>query len=88
MIEEKKFFLSTKPILKPFASKKDFKRSYQALEACFKPYKAFWSLKTWFRNLELSKPEGYPILTSSSIYPFRKVEREMCQRAISTYFSD
>jgi hypothetical protein len=24
----------------------------------FQPYKAFWSLKTWFGNLELSKPVG------------------------------
>jgi hypothetical protein len=55
----RKRVLSAEPILKPFESKKDFKCSYQALGACFKPYKAFWSLKTWFGNLELSKPEGY-----------------------------
>jgi hypothetical protein len=58
MFEEKKSFVR-RAHLKPFESKKDFKCSYQALGACFKPYKAFWSLKTWFGNLELSKPEGY-----------------------------
>jgi hypothetical protein len=52
---KRKRVLLTEPILKPFASKKDYKCSYQALGDYFKPYKAFWSLKTWFGNLELPK---------------------------------
>jgi hypothetical protein len=52
--------LSIEPILKSFSSKKAFKRSYQALRTCFKPYKALWSLKTWLENLEFSKPGGLP----------------------------
>jgi hypothetical protein len=64
--------LSTELILKPFESKKDFKCSYQALGSCFKPYKAFCDLKTWFGNLELSKPGDYLTYISSSIYPFKR----------------
>jgi hypothetical protein len=51
----RKIVLSIETISKPFASKKDFKCSYQSLGACLKPYKVVWRLKTWFRNMELSK---------------------------------
>jgi hypothetical protein len=64
--------LSIEPILKPFASKKDFKRSYLALRSCFKPYKVFCNLNTWFGSLALSKLGGCLTYTSSSIYPFKK----------------
>ena len=38
------------PLVKPFSIRKPFSHSYQALGACFKPYKAFDNLRTWFGN--------------------------------------
>jgi hypothetical protein len=81
---ERKRVLSTEPILKSLESRKDFKRSYQALGACFKPYKAFWSLKTWFGNLELSKPGGCLTYASSSIYPFKKGTSDIHLKKLKT----
>ena len=50
--------VSTFPLVKSFSKRKLLKRSYQALGACFKPYKDFFNLKTYFVFLELSKPGG------------------------------
>ena len=41
-----KSVVSTFPLEKPFSKRKLLNLSYQALEACFKPHKAFESLKT------------------------------------------
>jgi hypothetical protein len=63
--------LSIEPILKHFEGRLNFKRSFQALRACFKPYKAFWSLNM-VRKLGTLKTRGYLTYNSSSIYPFKK----------------
>ena len=51
--------MSTFPLEKPFSKRKLLNLSYQALRACFTPYKAFESLKTWFGKSKLSKPGDY-----------------------------
>jgi hypothetical protein len=56
LLEEKQSFINR--ILKTLSSNKAFKRLYQTLKACFRPYKALWSLKTWLENLEFSKSGG------------------------------
>ena len=44
---------------------------YQALGACFKPYKAFFSLQTWDSLPWISKPWGCSTETSSCMIPLR-----------------
>ena len=50
--------VSTFPLIKPFLIRKELSLSYDALRACFKPYRAFESLKTWWGRSSLSKPGG------------------------------
>ena len=42
--------VSSFPRVKPFSIRKPLSHSYQALGACFKPYKAFDNLKMWVGN--------------------------------------
>jgi len=54
-----KSVVSTFPLVKPFSKRNLLKRSYQALGACFKPYRAFFNLNTWLGLSEFSKPGGW-----------------------------
>ena len=50
--------VSTLPLEKSFFKRNALNLSYQALGACFKPYKAFDNLKTWLGKSCCSKPGG------------------------------
>jgi len=57
-------------MLKLLSIRKDFNLSYHAHVACFKPYKAYLSLKTWSGKWKFLKPWGCLTYTSSIIRPF------------------
>ena len=56
---------------KTFLSRKELSLSYQALRACFRPYRAFVSLKTWWRNVLFSKLGSCLTYTSSKMKQFK-----------------
>ena len=64
------------PFIKPFSKRKQLILSYQARGACFRPYMAFWSLKTWSRSVWSSKLGGCLTYASSSIKPLKKAFME------------
>ena len=57
--------VSTLPLTKLFEIKKIESLSYQALGACFKPYKALSSLKTKSGCVGSTNPGGYSTYTYS-----------------------
>jgi len=63
--------VSILPFTKLFEIRNVESLSYQALGACFKPYKALSNLKTKFRCVGSTNPEGYSTNTSSSINTFK-----------------
>jgi hypothetical protein len=58
-------------ILKPFSIRNVLSLSYHVLRPYFKPYKVFFSLKTWLGKLKFSKSQGCSTYTFFMIKPFK-----------------